>query len=319
MPKPPNRAFAEALDAAIVQRQFTTRELAKRLHERGITIPSSKLANWRTGRSIPRLRNTQEAVTILEKVLGLSAGDLSIPLRADLLADHAAANGMAPRPSLTEPENTNRAIDWKFSSLDRSANWDGEVYREVMEEEITVSADFLRIYSKISLVVRYGSNPLPTLHVSAFWDTADWPDESDIGVYNIEGATVGTVREEIHDEGISRIATLHLPTNVPEGELRHVYYEQGYTSQKPLDIAVMRAFSWPIYLYTGRVIFEGDVPDNIQWILTRMDKTGVEKTIRTRTLVPNGATVQTSSENLENATGIFRWSPPYGGEPTPIK
>lgn len=309
----PNRAFATALSAAMDMRGVSARRLGQELYRRGHTVPMGWIANWRNGRSLPRRASIQQAVREMEKILRLREDDLLAPLRSDLLAETAAENGRILTPLNAQPENDDRDIIRKFSSMDQDIDWDGEVYREAMEEEFHVSKDFHSVQMKISLVVRYGANPNPTLHVSAFWDTENTPPEEDIGVYEIDGAEVGPTRTEVYPYGISKTTTLFLPSG-SEGDLRQIRYDQGYYSQEPLEVAVLRAFSWPISVYTGRVAFEGQVPPNIRWEQSHVDSSGTEKRVRERHLEPSGNFVQMSVENIANATGAFWWDLPEGIE-----
>ena len=307
----PNRAFATALSAAMDMRGISARRLGQELYRRGHTVPMGWIANWRNGRSLPRRASTQQAVREMERILRLREDDLLAPLRSDILGETALENGRIVAPLRAQPENDDRDIIRKFSSIDQDINWDGEVYREAMEEEFHISGGFRSVQMQVSLVVRYGAKPDPTLHVSAFWDPENTPTEDDIGVYEIDGAEVGQTLTETFPYGTTKTTTLHLPSG-SEGDLRQIRYEQGYRSQSPLEVAVLRAFAWPISVYTGRVYFDETVPPNIRWEESHVDASGTEKRVRVRRLEPAGNFVQMSVENISNATGAFWWDLPEG-------
>ena len=296
---------------------MSAHDLTNALYRQGITLPANRISNWRTGRSLPRRGSTLETVAAIERLLRIPEGELVAPLRSDLQTEQASALSVPvlPKSDSQRPINDDYYINYHFGGMDnRSEDWDGEVYRDVMEEEIRISPDYRELTAGVSLVVRYGTNPNPTLHVSYFWESPWVPDEDDIGIYNITGMTVGKTVSKDCSDGIAKTTTLYLPSDLPEGELRQVYYEHKMRSDKPLTESVTRGFSWLIKIYTARVIFEGNPPPSVRWDYGVTKENGVERVIHSRKLELLDNTVQTTFENIRNATGVFRWSLPPGIE-----
>ena len=305
-----HRAFAAALGAAMDLRGASAHDLGSLLYRRGHKVPTDWISHWRTGRSLPRRGSTLQAVREIERILRMREDDLLAPLRSDILAEQAIARGGRPLQRIAEPEYADLDIVRKFASMNRDIRWDGEVHREALTEEVVISADFHSALIRNSLVVRYGPNPRPTMHISIFWDADNPPpDKDDIGIYEIEGATVGKVRSVARSFGIGKTTSLMLPQG-EEGELHRLYYEQRYTSVPPLTETATRAFPWLVSVYTGKVVFEGQVPPRIRFIQSITDEAGVEKTERTRRMEASGDFVQTSAEDLLHMTTLFRWDLP---------
>lgn len=310
MPSRRNKTFAAALDAAMKEHNVDVHDLSRELRRRGHVVSTHKISNWRRGQSLPRLAATQKTIEEIEKILGIDTS-LRAALRADLLAEQADAQTDAQADAdiaTTEPHNRDYDVNKAFSATDDSIDWDGEVYREAMDEEIIMSADFRTVRMKVSLVVRYKSNSSPTLHVASFWHVGETPLENEIGLYEIEGAEIAQVHTETLPDGISTITELRLPTGT-SGEIRRICYEQGYTSPTPLHASAARAFSWPI-VYSGRVIFEGEVPQNIRWVATQTHSNEVDRTVRALQLTPNENVVQHSMEAISNSSASFLWDAP---------
>lgn len=300
-------SFAELLSQSISATGMTLREVTDRLADEGFATTTATLSYWRNGRSVPFRKASKFVVTALETVLNLAPNTLTHALEMDLATAHKS---MASLP-VPLPQNSDESTQNMFGELDALTDWEGEVIREVLEEEIIVSADFRHIERRITILARITGKSSPTLHVSNSWESPTELDSpNDIGVYNIEGANIGETIETFHEGTISKTTTLLLPDYVPVGELHRVYYEHRYrATEAPFSIAGKRAFSWPLRFYTCRVIFLGELPSNIEWVLSRTAYYGQtrEKTLVSHVLRPVNATVQASEENLENAIAYFRW------------
>lgn len=307
-----HRAFATALGSAMSLRGVSAHDLETLLFRRGHKVPTDWISNWRSGRSLPRRGSTLQAVREIERELRLSKDDLLAPLRSDMLAEQAIARGRNPLARIAEPEYADRDIIRKFATMNSDVRWDGEVHREALTEEVLISADFHSVLIRNSIIVRYGPNPRPTMHISIFWDEDNPPPaDDDIGIYEIDGATVGKVRTRVESFGIGKTTSLMLPKG-EEGTLHRLYYEQRYTSEPPLTETATRSFPFPISVYTGKVIFEGEVPPKLRFLQSRTDDAGIEKIVRTRPLEPFGNSVQASAEDVVHATALFRWDLPAG-------
>lgn len=295
-------AFADALGAAVARSGKTLSQISAELAQAGHPVTAASLSYWRSGRSVPKRRNSRSVVDALEMVLGTKRGALT-----EILAASRAAN-QGRDDFRSHVHNTDREVRRSFDDLDIATSWSNEVTREMLEEEIRVSADFRTVDIKVAQIVRVGSKRA-TLHVTGFWDEGVPPAPDDIGIYNVLGAQIGATKTEETARGVAKSTTLVIPDSIPQGGLHHVVYERRFGSAQPLKYAIKRAFSWPIKLYMCRVVFDGEVPQGIEWALSStVDRDeSTEKTILAMELEPQGNVVMVTAESLANAVGTVRW------------
>lgn len=74
--------FARSLRAAIDESCLSARELARRCTREGARVSAPTLRSWAAGDTVPTRSSSFEIVDVLERVLGLRAGELSTSLRA---------------------------------------------------------------------------------------------------------------------------------------------------------------------------------------------------------------------------------------------
>lgn len=311
------KRFALELDEAILRYGLSLRDIADRLAAAGTPCTAANLSYWRNGRSFPRRRNSLAVVDELERVLELPTGHLRAALERDIgpqpdsEAKPVAVRSESPttlrRASLVH--NTDTEVSTNFAGVDGMVHWEHEVVREVMEEDITISADFRTVDMKMMLVVRPVVED-STLHMTGLWDEGHPPADGDIGLYNVLGARIGKTVSDTTPAGVVRVTTLHMPEDIKPGEPHHVCFERRFWSDEPRKYAIKRAFSWPYRFYVCRVTFEGEVPEGIEWSLSStrgVHGGGVERTILSRPLHPYGHTVMATMEHVSNAVGAIRW------------
>lgn len=304
-------AFARALGEAIAQSGYSLNDCVTMLAEHGVGTTAATLSYWRSGQSLPFRKASKRAVLALEEILQVPTGTLTRALKTDIEESSAAARANAGSNG-NVPQNSDTEVLRNFGGIDASIDWEDEAIREILEEEVRVSADFRTVTSRITILARVPNlYTSPALHVSSFWNRDALPSPDDIGVYQIEGATVGETLTEVMPEGVSKTTTLHLPTTLPPNTLHRVYYEQGYFNlPEPVTVAALRAFSWPLRFYTARLTFEGELPASVEWRLSKTDPKGsyVQQVITSKQLRPINKTVQASIENISNAVSSFTWA-----------
>lgn len=306
--------FARLLAEAIETNEYSLTDCVSMLAEYGVGTTAATLSYWRSGQSLPYRKVSKRAVEALEEILHLESGVLTDALQVDIEAASAVARAEAAI-SGNAPYNSDTEIIRLFGGLDASLDWEDEAIREMLEEEYLISADFRSMRVRITLLARIPDLfTSPTLHVSSMWDAANsfYPEPDDIGVYEVEGATVGETATEILPDALCKTTTLYLPSTLPPNTLHRIYYEQGYRMRTPVIESPMRIFSWPIRFYTARVTFEGELPASIKWNLRKVDDKGdlTERIVTSRQLKPMNKTVQASVENIANAVSDFTWDEP---------
>ena len=129
--------FADALRAAIRDSGLSLDRVRDRLWQRDVTVSLATLSYWQSGRSRPERSVSLQALRVLEDVLGLDGGALSVLLEPP-----------RPRGRRTEPERI--AVDalWpdQSDSVRRAlrhvdARWDTSLIRLSQHDRIEIDAD----------------------------------------------------------------------------------------------------------------------------------------------------------------------------------
>lgn len=298
--------FATDLKMAIAVSGKSLEEITDVLQSYKIRTTPEALKAWETGEVLPRPRTSDKAIAALEEILELSPETLLSSFLIDL--ENMGKNKNEHERSSSHYLN-NAVFAPIFQKVDEKTDWSNEVYREELNENITVSADFRKIRQHVRVGVRVPYTANGTLHVSSVWDKTAHIAPDDIGVYEIEGAHVGpTITDHVPDSTV-KTTTLILPEEAKPGDLHYISYEHRFISSIPQKSTSERAFSWHLNLYSCAVTFLGRTPDNIEWILTSLDENSfaTQKNIYTRPLTPTGNTVTISVRDIENALGTITW------------
>lgn len=296
--------FASDLKMAIAISSKSLDDITHELLSYKIRTTPEALHAWETGEVLPRPKTSERAITALEEILDLTPGTLLTSFSHDL--DQGTTE---PDYSGVSSHYSNELVFENFHHIDEQTDWDHEVYREELNENIMVSDDFRKIRQRVRVGVRVPYNKRGTLHVSTFWDNTSRPSADDIGVYEIEGAIVGETTTELSDEGTAKTTTLILPDDAQPGDLHYISYEHQFISRIAQNSTAQRAFSWHLNAYSCTVSFMGRTPKNIEWVLTSVDTNSFssQKSIYTRPLTPMGNTVTVSVNNIEDAMGLIKW------------
>lgn len=305
-------SFAIAFTTALENSGLPANAVAAELTERGYPVDTKTLSAWQRGNTLPLHKAWKPAITQLENILGLAESSLDKALHEDVYSSMGATTTPIP---LTPTEGSHPTVTCTqarrhFRELDTSIVWDNEAYRKTMSETIVISEDFCRAESHITLVVQLPAVHKPVIHVSAHLDKnmVSAHDEDYIGVYDVEGATIGETVTKDLDDAVSKTTTLILPPGIP-GQLCQISYKQLFVYSEPMTSACNRLFPWPLLYYTCEVTFEGEVPDNPRWeVIIEMDDTDPhpEPTLSCP-LTPVGNTVSATLEKPCDMWAVVRW------------
>lgn len=302
--------FARLLAQAIDAKEISLADCVSMLADYGVGTTVATLSYWRSGESLPYRKVSTRAVKALEIILEVPSGTFIQALQDDIDSANAVAN-IDAEGNVNAPHNSDTQVMRAFGGLDSSLDWEDEAIREMLEEEYVVSADFRHFYVCITLLVRLPDMfTSPTLHVSNMWDYGSvQPEPDDIGVYKVEGATIGETVTDATEEGLCKTTTLYLPSTLPPNTLHRVYYEQKYEVREPATETSWRLFSWPLRFYSARVTFEGELPASINWTLRKVDEKGefTKQIVTSKPLKPVNKMVQASVEKVSNAVSYFTW------------
>lgn len=297
-------SFASRLDEAFINAPWSLERIVEMLAEQDLHVSQATLSHWRTGRSVPKRRNSLRVIAALEEILGLTPQSLSSLLHG---YTETNADNLAPT-SGTKPHYIDSGFATLFDESDREVNWANEIQRELLEEETIISADFLTQTHTFLSLVRVPQVKNPCLRVSIGLDETDViPETGYVDVYNVKGATVGG--RKLFADGRTTVTRLDLPASCCPGQLHRISFSYSYQSLVPFTESLVQGFAWPLRFYICRVEFEGKVPENIEWVEETIREEG-DKTytsIAARPAFPIGNTVQMCIENPTASRGYFRW------------
>lgn len=297
-------SFASRLDEALISAPWSLDRIVEMLAEQNLHISQPTLSHWRTGRSVPKRRNSFRIITALEEMLGLTPQSLSSLVRTntETYTEYLTPiSGRDPHP-----------VDSNFSSLfdeaDKETDWSNEIQREFLEEETVISADFLTSTHTFVILARVPQVKNPCLHVTVGLDDSSViPESGYVDVYNIKGATIGERR--VYADGHTTVTRLDLPDSCYPGQLHRISFTYSDQSTVPFTESLFQTFAWSLHFYVNRVEFEGKVPERIEWIeeTTREEEDKTYTSISSRPVIPIGNTVQICIEKPSASRGYFRW------------
>lgn len=303
--------FAQEFNKILTLSGLSIADVVKELKQRGFVISSSSLSYWRSGRSLPRKRNSFAIVDAIEEICDVPKGTLSTVL-SNILS--LGSNNSAPFSVVSLPSDSNNPGSPENSrAIDNEIDWNFEARREVVNCFFTISADFLSMERYVLLLVRPSSADKTYLHAGSIWTEEDIPPtQPDFRQENIEGATLDKTWFQDNEQGQreAETARLLLPP-CGSNELMRVAYSTGMAiTKKPINETHGWHFLWPLRFYTCYVTFEGEVPHNIEWVMQYREKHGGQSITATQVtrMYPVGNTVQITLEKPPAATGWFRWS-----------
>ncbi len=259
--------FAREFSAALQTSGANLSDLAKTCSRPSARLSAGILESWATGRAVPLGHAWIRAVERIETELNLGEGSLTGLLDAKTANIRpTGASQLLAAPAGEVPRNSEGSSKAHFSNLDDGIVWSNEAIRKTMEEELVVSGGLRTVEHRVTLTARRTRTANATLHVSCHFDRNSLPDESNIGVHDVEGAEVTDVAVQQDESGITKIVTLTLPSAAP-GTAQQVAYSHRFDSERPVDSAIDRVFAWPLLYYSCTIRFDDDVPENLRLTL----------------------------------------------------
>jgi hypothetical protein len=227
--------FAEALRVAIRESGLSLSRIRDRLGERGVVLSPATLSYWQSGRSRPERRGSLAALRVLEEILGLGSGSLSV-----LLAP-ARPRGRRPRGELGRIGTM-----WPSDSVDRAlrrvdTRWEASLQRLSLHERLEMDEAGRTSRIWVRQVVRA---------------TADGPDRWTLfhhrvgpghplpAVQPLRGCRVGTVHTDPAAELLA--AELLFPRPLARGEAVVTEYALVEADPGPLTDRHRRRFRTPV-------------------------------------------------------------------------
>lgn len=235
--------FATRLRAAMASRDLPLDRIQAHLAAAGIALSAATLSYWRSGRSRPWRRQSFEAVTELERILGVPDGHLT-----DVLPETRRVE-WNPLSVLPQREITQSVLADLTTDLAR--RW----RRVVVEDLLTVD------------VHRHETRQFTRMTIEALVDGAvGWPvvvyadDDAAAagGLRAVSGCLIGDI-VAIPDTPIL-VAEMFTPRALDRGERTVIEYEVDFGATRAEAYRVGRSLPGPVGVLNLAVQFEGEVP-----------------------------------------------------------
>lgn len=301
--------FSTILNQAIASSGLSLTNIVDELDKKGLTLSAASLSYWKTGKSLPTRRSSRPILEALEAMCSLTPGTLIQAAQSDSEANHNR-HILNSSSHTRVPNNAHAQVPSESEDLESDIQWEYEAEREIIVDSYHISADFKQIQSEIMILARITNPTRSHLHISSYVSADDEQyADSETGLRYLEGAVIGEIIR--HKDSRAITLRLDLPEERKVGELHRVFYLPApFYPTSPCTLSPNRHLAWPLRLYNCSVCFEGDIPDNIEWVTEKTQQTHGARTkqITTQRVQPNGNTVQISLENAQGIMGYFRWS-----------
>lgn len=259
--------FADELNAVLENISMTPSEVVAALVDQGFPLPEHTFNYWLQGYFLPRFDSAFQLVSVLESLCDVSDHRLSDALLQDLSSGASFVPGdLASDSFVPTVPKTLGDRDSRFALLDGTVDWDADLVRKVMRDEVWVNSDFTHFRYRFTVLARVPSVPNPSLTVSVSYHEGYSPGGNEY-IYDIEGAILG--KQEIRKEDGVHVfgAQLYLPDTAVPGELHQISYARDAVSTQPHYEIAQRSFPWPLELYSCTITFEGEVPSHLEYVI----------------------------------------------------
>lgn len=301
--------FTQELKVALERSRIHVQDVAQQLSNDGHAVPMKTFLYWLEGYFLPRHDDAFLLVKTLEKIFGIKDGSLRHALVADLSSgqsfvpeEYREAQGVAM------PNKVGDDREKYLETSDSQTDWDEEIIREVVHDEIVVNAECNYIRHRTTIFGRVPSGSAAFLNFPIIFEEKEEKPEPEKIIYDIHGGKI--VEQTMHEEG--DILTVNTRLALCDGTVSGALYRISFTSDFRVlggfTRAVERFFSFPLAFYSCSITFEGDVPDDIEYVFFLYDEEKDEKKDMSITpLTAIGNTVRVLRGNVFNGTGYVRW------------
>ncbi|MBR5951165.1 MAG: hypothetical protein IKZ87_07010 [Actinomycetaceae bacterium] len=301
--------FASVLNQAITSSGLSLTDIVNELDKQDLTLSAASLSYWKTGKSLPTRKSSLPILSAIEAMCSLPAGTLIKAARADSQANNNRQI-LSSASHTRVPDNVRSQVPKEAEDTEKDVNWEQEAEREILIDSHHISADFRGMRSEIMILSRIVTPTRSHLHVSSYLSEAEEKfSDTETGIRYLEGASVGEIIR--HENNQTLTLRLDLPETCKVGDLHRVFYLPApFTHPSPCKQSPNRYLAWPLRMYTCNLVFEGEVPENIEWVTEgTQERAGSRiKQVTTQRVYPSGNTVQISLENVKGIVGYFRWS-----------
>lgn len=301
--------FTSELNAVLETVSMSAEDIVDELNKCGFPLPLHTFNYWLQGYFLPRSSSAFQLVAILESVCGVTNNRLADALLHDLSSGASFVPGDSAQSGLVGsavPE----VMEKRFSGGDSAIDWEANLIQKAVRDEIVVSADHKYLRHKTTVLARVPAVPNPTFVFQIRYAPGEMPGSGG-NFYDLSGITLRTVENFEDNDGVTVCsAQFALPDDVVPGDLHSLSYSCDYATEESAEKIGERFLPWILDFYSCKVIFEGEVPDDIRYITFEIIGDEQREIPCDIPLIRNANTVSISTRNVGNRIGAFYCSAP---------
>lgn len=306
--------FAEELNAMLKETSMSAEEVVTELNKYGFPLPLHTFSYWLQGYFLPRSESAFQLVSTLERICGCSDNRFADALLYDLCSGKAfvpgeqVASAVVNLASQRRPAKIAGHLDDYFDNVEEATDWDADMIRRVIKDEIRISSDYKTAIHKVTNIALIPQAPNPAMKVSWLYEKGDKPLDGEY-VIDVQGAYISQQTVEEKDGVITFSMNLALDdADIIPGQLHTISYTWGNTYETPRERIGGRIFPWELDFYSCTVIFEGEPPALVEYVvLPPYEDEAVEPLSVTPLAITNNM-AKMSAENFGEVSGYIRYS-----------
>ncbi|MBR6458716.1 MAG: hypothetical protein IKS49_00970 [Actinomycetaceae bacterium] len=305
--------FAQELKKCLSGAQLTPADAVEALNDAGFPVTDKTFSYWLQGYFLPRSEAAFPMIVLLESICNASGNTLSNALFYDLSSGKAFVPGESLSSDVVNlqvprrPSKVAGYLDNYFDHVEETTDWDADMIRKVIKDEVRISADYKTAIHKTTNIALIPQAPNPSMQVSWIYEEGDKPLDGEY-VMDVQGARI-TYQEVDEDKGIvtfSMNLSLDDVDTVP-GQLHTISYTWGNTYEKPRNRICGRIFPWELDFYSCTVIFEGEPPKDVGYVVLSPYEDEAGEPLSVTPLEVTNGIAKMSAENFGEVSGYIRY------------
>ena len=299
--------FAQEFQRALDSSRLGVQDVAEQLHRYGHSVSMKTFSNWLQGYFLPRHGEAFRLVETLEKTCGVRSGRLRDALLDDLMSGESfVPEGYKAAQGVRVPKRVGDEKPEKFLEIsDSQTNWEEEIIREVIHDQVVLNSGRNHMSNRTTILGRIPNSAAAFLNILLAYEKDEMPEQDSV-IYDVQGGEI--IEQNVGEEnGLVNVSTrIKLLNDAVPGALHRVSYTYDALATNTFAYVADRDFAFPLAFYSCSVTFEGEVPDNIEYVFS-LSGEGEKKTEIVTSLTPIENTVRVSYGNAFNGIGCVRW------------
>lgn len=305
--------FARELNKYLETTHLSPADAVATLNEEGFPVTHKTFSYWLQGYFLPRSEAAFQMVTILENMYSIPGNVLSNALLYDLSSGKAFVPGESLSSEVIDlqavktPAKIAGHLDDYFEDVEETTDWQADLIRRVVKDEIRVSDDYRTAIHKTTNIALIPQVPNPSLKVAWIYEEGDKPLGEEY-VMDVQGGYISQQSVEEKDGIVTFSMSLAVDDDVIPGQLHTISYTWGNTYGKPRNRIGGRIFPWELDFYSCTVIFEGRPPALVEYVVLPPYEDEVEDPVVVTPLEIRNNMVQMSAGNFGEVSGYIRYT-----------